>query len=144
MSQQHASKKKRYDNEDAELLGKVSSRLITKETLKEKLAQHVEKVSSALTTYAKQIGIFSSSFLLHPVLFWKFFFFFWGGVLCVGITYQFCDSIYLQVDYEMALEYATQSGVSEEPREDIYLQSLEADDNFIDLHSPIFVFRLFH
>ncbi|XP_015875948.1 DNA topoisomerase 6 subunit B [Ziziphus jujuba] len=91
MSQLHSSKKKRYDNEDTELLGKVSARLITKETLREKLAQHVE-----------------------------------------------------QVDYEMALEYATQSGVSEEPREAIFLQSLEADDCFIDLHNPIFVFRLFH
>ncbi|KAF3325917.1 DNA topoisomerase 6 subunit B [Carex littledalei] len=47
-----------------------------------------------------------------------------------------------QVDYEMALEYATQSGVSEEPREDIYLNSLEASYNFTDFHSPVFVFRL--
>ncbi|XP_059429469.1 DNA topoisomerase 6 subunit B isoform X2 [Corylus avellana] len=90
MAQSHVSKKKRYDDEDAELLKKVSSRLITKETLREKLAQHVE-----------------------------------------------------QVDYEMALEYATQSGVSEEPREAMYIQSLEAENKFIDLHSPIFVFRLF-
>lgn len=44
----------------------------------------------------------------------------------------------------MALEYATQSGVSEEPKEAIFLQALEAEDNFIDLHNPIFVFRLFH
>jgi DNA topoisomerase-6 subunit B len=43
----------------------------------------------------------------------------------------------------MLLEYATQSGVSEEPREAIYIQSLEAEPKFIDLHSPIFVFRLF-
>ena len=43
----------------------------------------------------------------------------------------------------MALEYATQSGVSEEPRESIFLQSLEAEDHFVDLHNPIFVFRLF-
>ncbi|XP_062170901.1 DNA topoisomerase 6 subunit B [Alnus glutinosa] len=90
MAQSHASKKKRYDDdEDAELLRKVSARLITKETLREKLAQHVE-----------------------------------------------------QVDYEMALEYATQSGVSEEPREAMYIQSLEAENKFIDLRSPIFVFRL--
>ncbi|KAH0998012.1 hypothetical protein GBA52_021876 [Prunus armeniaca] len=42
-----------------------------------------------------------------------------------------------QVDYEMALEYATHSGVSEEPREAIFIQSLEAaEDNFMDLHSP--------
>ncbi|KAJ1377062.1 Ribosomal protein S13-like, H2TH [Sesbania bispinosa] len=48
-----------------------------------------------------------------------------------------------QVDYEMALEYATQSGVSEEPRETIYIQSLEAEDKMIDLHAPFFVFRVF-
>ncbi|KAM6598082.1 DNA topoisomerase 6 subunit B [Cannabis sativa] len=96
MANSHASKKKKVadDDEDSELLDKVSDRIITKETLREKLAQHVEKV-----------------------------------------------------DYEMAMEYATQSGVSEEPRESIYLQSLEeeADDkNFINLHNPIFVFRLYN
>ncbi|EXB48402.1 DNA topoisomerase 6 subunit B [Morus notabilis] len=90
MAQLHASKKKRFEAEDAELLGKVSARVVTKETLMEKLAQYVE-----------------------------------------------------QVDYEMALEYATQSGVSEEPRESIFLQSLEAEDQYVDLHNPIFVFRLF-
>ncbi|KAF2311970.1 hypothetical protein GH714_027637 [Hevea brasiliensis] len=67
MAQLHASKRKHYEEEDADILKKVSARLITKDTLTEKLAQHVEKV-----------------------------------------------------DYEMALEYATQSGVSEEPREYIY------------------------
>ncbi|PON69735.1 DNA topoisomerase VI, subunit B [Parasponia andersonii] len=90
MAQSHTSKKKRVEDEDSELLSKVSARMITKETLREKLAQHVE-----------------------------------------------------QVDFEMALEYATQSGVSEEPREPLFLQSLEAEDNFVDLHNPIFVFRLF-
>ncbi|KAM7497260.1 hypothetical protein LguiA_021674 [Lonicera macranthoides] len=89
MTQMHASKKIKYDGEDAELLRKVAARLITKETLREKLAQHVE-----------------------------------------------------QVDYEMALEYATQSGVKEEPRENIYIQPLESETNFMDFHSPIFVFRL--
>ncbi|XVF47461.1 hypothetical protein PTKIN_Ptkin03bG0110400 [Pterospermum kingtungense] len=89
MAKLHASKRKRYEEGDAVILQKVSDQLITKETLQEKLTQHVEKV-----------------------------------------------------DYEMALEYATQSGVSEEPREDIYLQSLDAKSNFFDLHSPIFVFRL--
>lgn len=49
MSKLHASKKKRYDNEDAELLENVAARLITKETLTEKLAQHVEQVSSTLS-----------------------------------------------------------------------------------------------
>ncbi|CAL5357958.1 unnamed protein product [Camellia sinensis] len=90
MALSHASKKKRYQDEDADLLKKVSARLITKNTLAEKLAQHVE-----------------------------------------------------QVDYEMAMEYATQSGVKEEPREPIYIESLEAGKQFIDLHSPVFVFRLF-
>lgn len=88
MARLHASKKKRYSNEDTEILNKVSDGLITKEILREKLAQHVE-----------------------------------------------------QVDYEMALEYATQSGVSEEPREAIYIHSREAKIN-IDFHSPVFVFRL--
>ncbi|CAA2965583.1 DNA topoisomerase 6 subunit B isoform X1 [Olea europaea subsp. europaea] len=91
MSQSRASKKKRYEAKDAELLNQVSARLVTKETLKEKLAQHVEKV-----------------------------------------------------DYEMALEYATQAGVNEEPREDVYIQPLEAVDKFTDFVSPIFVFRFMH
>lgn len=90
MAKLHKSKKKRYEEGDADILQKVSDQLITKETLKEKLTQHVAKV-----------------------------------------------------DYEMTLEYATQSGVSAEPREDIYLQSLDAKSNFFDVHSPIFVFRLF-
>lgn len=89
MAQMHASKKKRYDDEDAEILRKVSTRVLTKEMLKEKLARHVQ-----------------------------------------------------QVDYEMALEYATQTGVSEEPRETVYIQSLEPNTKFIDLQSPVFVFRL--
>lgn len=52
-------------------------------------------------------------------------------------------NVNLQVDYEMALEYATHSGVKEEPREPIYIQSLETEKQFIDFHCPIFVFRLF-
>ncbi|KAL8159468.1 hypothetical protein V2J09_001005 [Rumex salicifolius] len=49
-----------------------------------------------------------------------------------------------QVDYEMALEYATQTGASEEPKDNVYIQSLQADNkNFIDLKSSAFVFRLF-
>lgn len=46
-----------------------------------------------------------------------------------------------QVDYEMALDYAMQSGVSEEPREAIYLNSLEGSYKFVDFQSPVFVFR---
>ncbi|KAK8543356.1 hypothetical protein V6N13_136127 [Hibiscus sabdariffa] len=75
MAKSNSSKKKRYEEGDADILRKVSDHLITKETLTEKLTQHVEKV-----------------------------------------------------DYEMALEYATQTGVREEPREDIYLQSLDDKD----------------
>ncbi|GMI84168.1 topoisomerase 6 subunit B, ROOT HAIRLESS 3, ELONGATED HYPOCOTYL 6, HARLEQUIN [Hibiscus trionum] len=90
MAKPHASKKKCYEEGDADILRKVSDHSITKETLHEKLTQHVEKV-----------------------------------------------------DYEMALEYATQTGVREEPREDIYLQSLDGKGKFFDFHSPIFVFRLF-
>ncbi|XP_021772006.1 DNA topoisomerase 6 subunit B-like [Chenopodium quinoa] len=89
-AQLHTSKKRKYEGEDAEILRKVSTRALTTETLKEKLARHVE-----------------------------------------------------QVDYEMALEYATQAGVSDEPREAFHVQSLESENNFIDLHSPVFVFRLF-
>lgn len=45
-SRSHAKRQKLFPNEDAEMLSKVSERLITKETLMEKLAQHVEQVSS--------------------------------------------------------------------------------------------------
>ncbi|XP_009621256.1 DNA topoisomerase 6 subunit B-like [Nicotiana tabacum] len=91
MANLHASKRKRYGNDETDILKQVSVNSITKDTLREKLAQHVEKV-----------------------------------------------------DYEMALEYATQSGVNEEPREDIYIESLDEDKNFIDFKSPVFVFRLYH
>ncbi|OIT00868.1 dna topoisomerase 6 subunit b [Nicotiana attenuata] len=74
-----------------DILKQVSVNSITKETLREKLAQHI-----------------------------------------------------LKVDYEMALEYATWSGVNEEPREDIYIESLDEDKNFIDFKSLVFVFRLYH
>ncbi|KAL9272640.1 DNA topoisomerase 6 subunit B-like protein [Drosera capensis] len=88
MAQLHASKKKRYEDEDAEILRQVCDRSLTTDVLKEKLAKHVE-----------------------------------------------------QVDYEMALEYATQTGISEEPKEGLHLQALDPKISFIDLHSPVFVFR---
>ncbi|KAK6164231.1 hypothetical protein DH2020_001095 [Rehmannia glutinosa] len=91
MSRTHASKKQRCEGKDGELLKQVSAKLVTEETLREKLAQHVE-----------------------------------------------------QVDYEMALEYATQTGVNEEPREDIYIPPLEAEYNFTEFYSPVFVFRFVH
>ncbi|CAA6675079.1 unnamed protein product [Spirodela intermedia] len=48
-----------------------------------------------------------------------------------------------QVDYEMALEYATQRGVREEPREPIYISALEgARSSSILLHGPVFALRL--
>ncbi|TMX02488.1 hypothetical protein EJD97_021413 [Solanum chilense] len=87
----HASKKRRFRDDNADLLKQVSVNSLTKDTFREKLAQHVEKV-----------------------------------------------------DYEMGLEYATQTGVNEEPREEIYIESLNEDKNFLDLQSPIFVFRLYH
>lgn len=43
----------------------------------------------------------------------------------------------------MALEYATQSGVNEEPRESIYIQTLEGERKFVDFRSSVFVFKLF-
>lgn len=89
MAQSHALKRKHYEDEDADLLDKVSARLITKDMLTEKLSQHVEKV-----------------------------------------------------DYEMALEFATQRGVSEEPGEAIYIQSLDAKSDFIEFSNSIFCFRL--
>lgn len=47
MARSHASKKRRYDGKDAELLKQVSAQLVTQETLREKLAQHVEQVRSS-------------------------------------------------------------------------------------------------
>lgn len=61
-----------------------------------------------------------------------------------SLTTYLLSRIILQVDYEMALEYATQAGVSEEPREDIYIHPLKADYEYTQLFSPVFVFRLVH
>ena len=58
MAQMHASKKKRYEDDDANVLRKVSSHLITKQTLSEKLAKHVEQVSSLISCFsAKTLNI---------------------------------------------------------------------------------------
>jgi len=48
-----------------------------------------------------------------------------------------------QVDIEMALEYATQSGITQEARETTYIRALEGVQNFYDFHSPVCVIRLF-
>lgn len=89
MADDHASKRRKYIGETAELLDKLASEDITESTFTENLAQHVE-----------------------------------------------------QVDYEMALEYATQSGINDEPREEIYLNPLDGSEKFQDFRSPVFVFRL--
>lgn len=44
MSRSQATKRRRYEGKDAELLKQVSTHLVTGETLREKLAQHVEQV----------------------------------------------------------------------------------------------------
>lgn len=49
MAQMHASKKKRFDDDDGEILVKVSSREITQKMLSEKLGQHVQQVRSKVT-----------------------------------------------------------------------------------------------
>ncbi|KAH9303067.1 hypothetical protein KI387_014650, partial [Taxus chinensis] len=49
-----------------------------------------------------------------------------------------------QVDIEMALEYATQTGITQEARETTYMRALEGCQNFTDFHSPVCVIRLFH
>lgn len=51
MTRLHASKKSRFGDDDEELLRKVSENLITKETLSEKLAKHVEQVYSSVFYY---------------------------------------------------------------------------------------------
>lgn len=51
LSCSHASKKRRREDKDAELLKQVSAKLVTEETLREKLAQHVEQVSINLVHY---------------------------------------------------------------------------------------------
>lgn len=41
----------------------------------------------------------------------------------------------------MALDYATQTGIIEEPREDIYIKPYEENRKFLDFHGTNFVFR---
>ena len=68
MAQSHASKKKRFEAEDAELLGKVSARLVTKETLMEKLAQHVEQVTMERRLLAINLYLQLVTFTLFTLL----------------------------------------------------------------------------
>lgn len=60
MTEEHTTKRKRYREEDTVILDKVSERIITKETLTEKLAQHVEQV---LTCFA----LITHSFVKFPL-----------------------------------------------------------------------------
>ncbi|XP_065866016.1 DNA topoisomerase 6 subunit B isoform X1 [Euphorbia lathyris] len=65
-----------------------------------------------------------------------------AGLITKGTLTEKLSEYVEKVDYEMGLEYATQSGVSEEPREDVCIQSLEGENRFIDFRSPLFIFRL--
>ncbi|KAG5629964.1 hypothetical protein H5410_001681 [Solanum commersonii] len=115
----HASKKRRFRDDNADLLKQVSVNSLTKDTFREKLAQHVEKMLFLPLEFDKESGSMNL-------------------IAAVKLEIE-------MVDYEMGLEYATQTGVNEEPREDIYIESLDEDKkNFIDLQSPIFVFRLYN
>lgn len=45
----------------------------------------------------------------------------------------------------MAMDYAVQSGVSEEPKEDVYISTLDAaTHSFIDFQNPVCVFRFIY
>lgn len=66
------------------------------------------------------------------------------GLSKFSIVYYVILQNTLQVDYEMALDYATQAGVNEEPREDIHIPPLEAEYEYTEFFSPVFVFRLIH
>lgn len=56
MSRSHASKRRRCEEKDAELLKQVSAQLVTEETLREKLAQHVEQVRSRFSFSCRVFG----------------------------------------------------------------------------------------
>lgn len=64
MAHLHASKRKRYEDEDAEILKQVSGRLITKDILTEKLSEHVEKVSFQINLMSSCKGCLVSQILL--------------------------------------------------------------------------------
>jgi len=60
MTEEHKTKRKRYGEEDIVMLDKVSKQIITKETLKEKLAEHVEQVFFFFASITSE-----HKFLLH-------------------------------------------------------------------------------
>ncbi|MCO5583878.1 hypothetical protein L7F22_037793 [Adiantum nelumboides] len=91
IAERDRSKRRKYGEEFAELVDKVSSHEITEGTLKQKLTQHVD-----------------------------------------------------QMDMEMALEYATQSGMIDTARESMFLSCLDENQTFmVDLKSSVCVLRMF-
>lgn len=60
MARLHTSKKSRYGDDDVELLMQVSAGTITKETLSEKLAKHVEQVCCLQTKGILVVGSWSN------------------------------------------------------------------------------------
>jgi hypothetical protein len=53
-------------------------------------------------------------------------------------------TLFIQVDSEMALEFATQSGMVDTARETVYLRALDTKRHFaVELHNPVAVFKLF-
>lgn len=62
MSRSHASKKRRFDDKDAELLEQVLDQSVTEETLREKLAQHVQQVRSSFLFVVLRIWSITSYF----------------------------------------------------------------------------------
>ncbi|KAL9256415.1 DNA topoisomerase 6 subunit B-like protein [Drosera capensis] len=119
MAQLHASKKQRYEYVDAEILRQVCDGSLTTDVLKERLAKHV-MLTGLLPVCSITLACCA------PLI----------------SVYAFCRLLFspVNVDYEMALEYATQIGVSEEPEEAIHLQALDPKISFIDLQSPVFVY----
>jgi hypothetical protein len=51
MSEQHKSKKQKFEDEDKELLEKVASHDITEGLIKQKLSQHVDQVATFSTLF---------------------------------------------------------------------------------------------
>jgi len=65
-------------------------------------------------------------------------------MLLVGFMRRLLLNSVLQVDSEMALEFATQSGMVDTARENVYLKALDSKRSFgVELHNPVAVFKLF-
>lgn len=66
-------------------------------------------------------------------------------ILILAVVHFSYSSIFIsQVDSEMALEFATQSGMVDTAREDVYLKALDSSRQFaVELHNTVAVFKLF-